>query len=458
MDANPVDWVKARGARVAWLLPALGAAIVVLLVTLIAVEVRLPAGLTARLGAELDRDVSGFFPAIWRVLPASPGRAAFQAVTLTIMAALWASYVAALVLLRRARPAAARQRDLVVLAAVTLLAHVLLLFAPPFGSNDVFQYALFGRMINRTNLNPYLTPGYGLGADPIVRYATWPELSSHYGPAFTWLSALAARFAGDGVFATALAFKGLAVIFSLGSCWLIRRLAIELHGGDGAWALAAYAWNPVVLLESAAMGHNDTVMVFCALAGLLLVARGRVWLGFAAMVVSADIKLLTGAVAMLFVVSFVAAGANVRERARRVLGLLAVGVAVLAALWLPFWDRWRGFAMARQLLFERTQVPGASLGPSRLPVAIAFGLAALVAARLVVRVSLARLITVAAGLMMVYLVLFPWRWPWYALSPLALFSVNDRTRADVMLLAVAVLWGGMLMLRYTFVFPPLAGH
>ena len=437
-----------------WFLPALGGALVVLLAALVACELRPPAGFSPRLGEEPD--VSPFFPAIWRLLPVFSGRGWFQLATVAIMVALWVTYAGVLALLRR--PRADRRRDLATVVAVTVAAHLLLLLAPPFGSNDIFHYAVFGRMVNRTGLNPYLTPGAALAPDAILPYATWPELSSHYGPAFTWLSALAAWLGGDGVFATALCFKGLAVAFSLGACWVLRRLAIELHGGDGTWTVAAYAWNPLVLIESAAMGHNDTVMIFLALAGLLLAVRGRPWLGFAALVVSADIKLLTGVVALLFAVNFVAAAPDALARVRRAAGLAALTVAVMAALWIPFWDRWRAFATARQLLFDPTKVQGASLGSARLAVAIAFAALLLVAVRQVVRAPLARLTGVAAGVMLAFVVLFPWRWTWYSMPPLALFSLNHQTRPQRMLIGVVVLWGAILMLRYTFLHPPAGEH
>jgi alpha-1,6-mannosyltransferase len=447
--------VFATRLRASWRhLSLLGVGLVALLASLVVVAVSPPLGFSPRLGSELD--ITGFFPRFWRLIPpaASPGQ--FQAESMAIMIALWLVYGLALRLLWVRSSGRDDNRHVIrVLTVVTVAAHVLLVFAPPVSSSDVFHYALFGRMVNHTNLNPYVSNGYALAPDPILRYATWPELSSHYGPAFTWLSALAASVGGEGVFGTGLAFKGMAALFSLTSCWLVRRLFVQLHGGDGALALAAYAWNPLVLIESAEMGHNETVMVALILGGFLLAICGRPWLGLAMMVVSADIKLLTGAALAMFVVNHVARAPGPRARLARGLGCVAVIALVLLFSWLPFWEHGRAIAGARQLLLDQRRVPGASLGAVRLPLAIGAGVLILFAAVAATRASFVQLVSIAAALMLALVVIFPWRQPWYSLPPLALLAVNVNGRPQVMLFVVAVLWGGMLMFRYALVHPLL---
>jgi hypothetical protein len=341
---------------------------------------------------------------------------------------------------------------------VSGVAHLLLWTAPPVTSGDVFHYALFGRMVNGTALDPYLTPGAALVGDPLLRYASWPELASHYGPAFTWLSALAARAGGDGVLGTALAMKAVMVLCNLGACLLVWRLAVDLYGGDGAWALAAYAWNPVVLLETAAFGHNDAVMLALALLGLWLYRRGRPWLGFAALVVSADIKLVTGVVTLFMAGHFVAAGQGRWARIGRGLGLAAVTAGVLLVLWLPFWEGGRAFVAAHEVLFVGgPRVTGAMVGPLRVPLALGSLVLVIGGVYLAARAPFERVIHLAAVASLCLVVIFPWRWSWYALSPLALAAIGARTRPRLMLFAIAALWGGTLMLRYSVAHSPLTG-
>ena len=436
----------------AWL-AVLGAALVLSLVGLLEVLARPPPGLSPRLGPEPD--VTALFPGFWRALPPASGATSFQLSAVAAMLACWAVYVTALVLLRRS---SSGPRTGLVLAVVTVAAHALLITAPPVTCGDVYHYALFGRMVNRSTFNPYLTPGAAMADAPFLRYASWPELASHYGAAFTWLSSVAARAGGDRVLATALAFKTLAALFGLAACGLVRRLSMALEGDDGSWALCAYAWNPLVLVETAALGHNDAVMLALALAGLLLAVRGRPWLGFAAMVVSADIKLVSGVLALLFAAHFVAQAPGPRARVGRALGLAATAAGVLLALWLPFWEGGRAFAAAHELMFTGgPRVDGATIGWMRTPVALAAGAILCAGMVLAARGGLPQLVPVAATSTLALLVVFPWRWSWYALSPIALYAVSARTRPRLMLFAIAVAWGAILMLRYTFAHSPLGG-
>jgi hypothetical protein len=121
---------------------------------------------------------------------------------------------------------------------------------------------------------------------------------------------------------------------------------------------------------------------------------------------------------------------------------------------LPFWERGHAFAVGHQLLFDGARAPGASVGGARIFVAIGFTIILGVAAARVRGAPLERVVAAAALVMLAFVVLFPWRWPWYALSPLATFSLNHRRRAELMLFGVAVLWAATLALRYTFVHAP----
>jgi hypothetical protein len=429
-------------SRSRWLLPSLGAALLALLAILVMVYVRPPAGWSPRLGAE--RDVTSFFPAFWRVLPAAASPGAFRLSTSALLLALWATYAAALRTVRGAR-------DPWTVGAVVVIAHLALVMAPPVVCNDVYRYAVFGRMV-RGGLNPYLAPPLVLSGDPLLPYANWWNVTSNYGPSFTWLSAALAWLGGDGVFATGVAFKAAAAVASVACCWLIGRLAAAL-GGDGLWAAAAWGWNPLVLLESAAMGHNEAIMMALALLGLLLVARGRVWPGFAVLVVSADIKQVTGAAALLVAVWFVARGEDWRQRLARAGGLAARTHPRTHRHGRPVWGGREVLGAGRQILFQGpTLVAGASALNG--VVAVVFAALVIAAAALAARAPLERVIELAAGLIFVFIVfVYPWRFPWYSLAPLALFAVTARGRPRLMLFGVVVVWGATLMLQYTMPHP-----
>ena len=53
---------------------------------------------------------------------------------------------------------------------------------------------------------------------------------------------------------------------------------------------AAFAWNPLILLESAGNGHNDILMVFFLLLAVYFAASDRPWLVIPALVLSISTK------------------------------------------------------------------------------------------------------------------------------------------------------------------------
>ena len=125
---------------------------------------------------------------------------------------------------------------------------------------------------------------------------------------------------------TALALKGIAALFNLANCLLVFLLARRLTGGDGVAALLLYAWNPLILIETAGSAHKDAIMTTFALLGLLLAVRGRLLLGLAALLLSVLVKYLTALLVLFFVVRCLAKEAAWRRAA------IAVGLAMVAVL------------------------------------------------------------------------------------------------------------------------------
>ena len=394
-----------------------------------------PSGYSPRLGGELD--VTGFFPSLWTLTSPSLTPAAFSVRVWALFSGLAACYVVALLLLGSAKlrsPSA-----LWIVGGAAVAAHVVLLFAPPFLSNDLFHYAVFGRAVAFSGTNPYTHPIGSMTSDPLMPFATWPGSTSHFGASFTWLSALVARVGGDSVFGTALAFKGWMVACNLATCWMIPRLTRALHG-DGTLALALYAWNPVVLLEVAVMGHNDALMITLALAGLLLYVSGKPWWAFLALVLSADVKQVTAALGALLAVHFIFSLRDWRGRGKRALQLVALAVVVEGTLWWPFWAGRRTFSGSHELLFDLAQQQQSSQVPPATWVSIGIFLGlVLLAAALATRSRIERIVDLAGILMLVFAFsIFPWKLPWYLIPALALSAVNHRSWPSRLVLVTAI--------------------
>lgn len=202
----------------------------------------------------LDR--AGFGPA-----PGAPGPGvSFLLVLLLAFGALWWG-------LRRLRAAAGSGSDVPV-AGVLAVAVVLRLLALPLTpglSDDVYRYLWDGR-VAASGSNPYLlTPDdeslAGL-RDELWEKTAHRDVATVYPPLALGMFAAAASLPRP-LFTYKLALAAV----DLAGCALLLLLA---RRRGSAWTALAYVWNPLLVVESAGMGHVDVL-------GASLVV-GCVWL------------------------------------------------------------------------------------------------------------------------------------------------------------------------------------
>jgi hypothetical protein len=231
-----------------------------------------------------------------------------------------AAYLVAMILLARGRHPSPR-----VLAALALLAiawRLPLVLAPVHPRADVTRYVWDARTV-RAGLSPYaVVPG-----DPAVAHLrtpeSWPvnnpDVTSPYPPGAQLFFLLA----------TAPGQSAVAIKAALVACEMLLGLALWRWllaiGAGPAWVLA-YLWNPLVAVEVARQGHVDALGALLVVLAALALARRRTLGGSVALALAVAVKPLPVVLAPLFW--------------RRVsLRDAAAGIAVLAALYLPFWIR-----------------------------------------------------------------------------------------------------------------------
>lgn len=159
--------------------------------------------------------------------------------------------------------------ELVLVVAVFL--RLALVLVPPSPSTDAYRYSWEGRVAN-AGLSPYRLPP----SSPELSFLRVQQderinnqgLTAIYPPL-----ALAAFRAVAAVSTDARAQKGFFSLCDLLVCALLIRL-LRRRGLSGAWA-AVYAWHPLVVIEFAAAGHLDSLMLLGLLAGLELWETGR---------------------------------------------------------------------------------------------------------------------------------------------------------------------------------------
>lgn len=247
-----------------------------------------------------------------------------------LLALLFGAATAALVLAER-RLSAPPVPSVAAILTVAALLRLLALPLAPSLSGDVHRYLWDGRVLLEGG-NPYRLAPADPALAPLREEAGWrriehPEVPTVYPPLALGLFALAAAAP-----APLAAWKVLLAAADLAGCAALLALArrLGLPPARAVW----YAWNPLVVVETAGMGHVDALGVAAAVAAVLLVVRARGALAGSAAAPAGD-------------------GAGEREGARRPAGArwaLAAGAAAAAGalaklaplLALPLWARQSG--------------------------------------------------------------------------------------------------------------------
>lgn len=205
-----------------------------------------------------------------------------------------------------------------------------MLAASPALSDDVYRSMWEGRVIS-AGRNPYAeapaSPALVDLRDDAWRLVNNPDVRALYPPLAQGVATAADRAAAvtgaprEGLFRAVYALFDLAVAGPL-ILWLLHRGASPLRS-------VVWLWSPLVVLEFAGSGHNDSVGIFFLVLGGALAARGRELAASASLAASALAKLAGG----------LCLPAATRELTLgRTALAFALFVGVLAAGWMPFAD------------------------------------------------------------------------------------------------------------------------
>ncbi|MFL5827115.1 MAG: polyprenol phosphomannose-dependent alpha 1,6 mannosyltransferase MptB [Thermoleophilaceae bacterium] len=196
-------------------------------------------------------------------------------------AGLWLALILYVVVLLRRRDLGART----VLWTIAGL-HLLFLLAPPLLSQDVFSYIAYARLGVEHSLNPYTHSPSDIPLDAVYPFAGSKDASSVYGPVFTLLTYPLAPL---GVPAAFWVLKVVAAAASFGVVLLVWRTA-ELLGRDPVLPAMIVGLNPHVVVHVTGGAHNEALMMFIAMLGVLAWVAGRRALGPALTAAGAGVK------------------------------------------------------------------------------------------------------------------------------------------------------------------------
>jgi len=146
-------------------------------------------------------------------------------------------------------------RDVLIYAVVFRLA---LVWLSPSLSDDAFRYIWDG-LVLAEGVNPYeFTPEDDvlavLQGEAVYEVLNSKAFYSVYPPVSQYVFALGSLFYDHGWIASHFAIKGILVLAELIALFLLARLVT-------ARSLMLYAWNPLVLIETAGQGHPESLLL-----------------------------------------------------------------------------------------------------------------------------------------------------------------------------------------------------
>lgn len=158
---------------------------------------------------------------------------------------------------------------------------------PPAVSKDVWSYAMYGRIAGVHHVSAYTHPPAAFPGDPMLarvnpRFVDTPLV---YGPGFSGLAGLGARWYQGSQLLARLYFQALAGGALLGS------VAVLVRRRTAVWIIALVALAPGVL-QGVNAAHLDVLVGCLILAGLLLLDDDRYLIGAVVVAMAILVKIV----------------------------------------------------------------------------------------------------------------------------------------------------------------------
>jgi hypothetical protein len=164
---------------------------------------------------------------------------------------------------------------------------ILVISYPAVISYDIFNYLLTAKLLYFYQENPYIIMPIEIINEPNLIFTHAANKVALYGPGWLGLSGIPYAAGLGNFLLTLFTFKVFVGLFYFGIVYLLYRFTKDPR------RTALFALNPLVLIETFVSGHNDVVMMFFALSGVLILTRNKLALAFIFLLASISIKYAT---------------------------------------------------------------------------------------------------------------------------------------------------------------------
>src|SRR3989344_2351550 len=167
---------------------------------------------------------------------------------------------------------------------------VILIFAYPFLSHDLFNYMFDAKIILNYHANPYTHRPLDFPSDEWLRFMHWVHRYSPYGPLWLLYSLIPATLGFGKFILNFFAFKIFIGIFHLVNSYLIFKILGKINKKYQLLGTAFYALNPILLIEGVINSHNDIVLATFLLLPVYFLTFKKPLLSFVAIILGTLIK------------------------------------------------------------------------------------------------------------------------------------------------------------------------
>ena len=167
---------------------------------------------------------------------------------------------------------------------------VILIFAYPFLSHDLFNYMFDAKIILNYHANPYTHRPLDFAGDEWLRFMRWTHRYSPYGPLWLLYSLIPATLGFGKFILNFFAFKIFIGIFHLVNSYLIFKILGKINKKYQLLGTAFYSLNPILLIEGVVNAHNDIVLASFMLASIYFLTFNKKLLSYASIISGSLVK------------------------------------------------------------------------------------------------------------------------------------------------------------------------
>lgn len=159
------------------------------------------------------------------------------------------------------------------LKASVFINTLILIFAYPFLSSDLFNYLFDAKIILTYHVSPYTHKPLDFPSDDWLRFMRWVHRYSPYGPLWLGFSVIPAALGFGKFILNLIMFKITIALFHLINATIIYKFLKKTNTQQALLGTSFYALNPLFLIEGVANSHNDIVLATFLLATVIFVAN-----------------------------------------------------------------------------------------------------------------------------------------------------------------------------------------